>query len=169
MSPTFSSAGGLNARTRATRFSGLSSSTPGVDAYTRPFRSYVPSPGSNSSATAISSPGRTIFASRSLRSFGPHEHGPRYLALRHFYTIEHHCELPGGLPMEGEQVRNRESIFEALRNPAAGRLDSATDEGFRGPIHERVDHGAHGQGRVQERAGGMPGLRAEGRIHHHRV
>src|SRR5438552_1120236 len=73
MSPIFSSAGGLNARTRATRFSGSRKRTPGVAANTRPFRSYVPSPGSNSSATAISSPGRTIFGSiRSIDSFKSH-------------------------------------------------------------------------------------------------
>src|SRR6266511_2375368 len=68
MSPTRSSAGGLKARTRATRFAGSSSRTPGVAANTRPFASYVPSPGSNSSATAISSPGRTILRSIGIRS-----------------------------------------------------------------------------------------------------
>src|SRR5438309_11889852 len=47
-------------------------------ANTRPFRSYVPSPGSNSSATAISSPGRTIFGSiRSVHPFVPGEQGTR--------------------------------------------------------------------------------------------
>src|SRR5207245_413412 len=50
MSPTLSSAGGLNARTRATRFSGSKTRTPGVAAKTSPLRSYVHSPGSNSAA-----------------------------------------------------------------------------------------------------------------------
>src|SRR6266568_804791 len=68
MSPTRSSAGGLKARTRATRFAGSSSRTPGVAANTRPLASYVPSPGSNSSATAISSPGRTILRSVGITS-----------------------------------------------------------------------------------------------------
>src|SRR6266568_864439 len=171
MSPTRSSAGGLKLRTRATRFDGSSSRTPGVAANTRPFRSYVPSPGSNSSATAISSPGRTIFRSISIRSTAwvRTKDEPSYLSLRHGDSEEDDVHSSQLLPMEVERMRDRKRICEAIRDRPAGRLDVAADEGFGGPIEEHVNDATASQRRVQERPVGVPALRSERRVHQDRV
>src|SRR5438445_1065943 len=163
MSPTLSSAGGLNARTRATRFSESRTRTPGVAAKTSPFRSYVPSPGSNSSATAISSPGRTIFASIWCSdSFGSDGVGRRYLSLRHFETVEDHVNPPNLLPVEVEGVRNRKGVRQQVGNLPGAGLDAPTDVRFRPRVQERVDDVAPRERGIEERTVRMPTLGAEG-------
>src|SRR3989449_8591510 len=170
MSPTLSSAGGLNARTRATRFSESRTRTPGVAAKTSPFRSYVPSPGSNSSATAISSPGRTIFASIwCSASFGSDGVGRRYLSLRHFESVEDDVNPPDLFPMEVEGVRNREGVRQPVGDLRGAGLDALTDVRFRPRVQERVDDVAPRKRGVEERTVRMPTLRTERRIHEDRL
>src|SRR3989442_1999883 len=170
MSPTLSSAGGLNARTRATRFSESRTRTPGVAAKTSPFRSYVPSPGSNSSATAISSQGRTIFASIWCSdSFGSDGVGRRYLSLRHFESVEDDVNPPNLFPVEVEGVRNRKGVRQPVGDHPGAGLDAPTDVRFRPRVQERVDDVAPRERGVEERSIRMPTLRTERWIHENRL
>src|SRR6266705_3493996 len=167
MSPTRSSAGGLKARTRATRFAGSSSSTPGVAANTRPFRSYVPSPGSNSSATAISSPGRTILRSIGIRStywVRPKDE-PAYLSLRYGDPKQYDVDAARLVPVELECARNRECVWETIRDCRTRGFEVPPDERLGGRIQEGVHDVAAPQGRIEERAVRVPRLRTERRIH----
>src|SRR5438552_1315369 len=163
MSPTLSSAGGLKLRTRATRFDGSSSRTPGVAANTRPFRSYVPSPGSNSSATAISSPGRTIFRSISIRSTAwvRTKDEPSYLSLRHGDSEEDDVHSSQLLPMEVERMRNRKRICEAIRDRPTSILDIATHEGFGGTNHQHSNDTTPSERRIQKPTISMPASRSK--------
>src|SRR5574337_1405112 len=128
MSPGWSSAGGLKGRTRATRLVSSRCSTPGVDANTSPFFSYVPSPGSNSSATAIWSPGRTIFVSMLVPLASPTTEGARYLALRGLRAEEEYRHPPDVFRVEAEGPGERELIGRAVRHVPAPRGDPTEDE-----------------------------------------
>src|SRR3989449_2880761 len=170
MSPTLSSAGGLNARTRATRFSGSSTRTPGVAANTRPFRSYVPSPGSNSSATAISSPGgpSSIPFARFTPSFRANR-GPRYLALRRLDPIQDDVHTAELLAVKWKHVPDWERVREAIRDGSTLGLDVSPDERLGPRVQERVDDATPSERGVEEDEVCVPRLRTEGWIHKDRI
>src|SRR3990170_8793112 len=171
MSPTWSSAGGLNGRTRATRFAASRSNTPGVDANTSPFRSYVPSPGSNSSATAIWSPGRTIFRSMAMRisTCGPAPSGARYLSLPHGDAEEEDRDATDLRSMERERVRDRELVRRAVRDPPSDRLDPPPHVRLGLRVQEHVHDAAASQADLEERPVRVAPLGTKRRVHEDRV
>src|SRR5574340_274270 len=169
MSPGWSSAGGLKGRTRATRLVSSRCSTPGVDANTSPFFSYVPSPGSNSSATAIWSPGRTIFGSMLVPLTSLTTEGARYLALRGLRAEDNDRHPPDVIRVEPEGPGEGERIGHAVRHVSAPRRDPMDDELLGRGVVEAVHDPGDRQGPVEEGQVRVLRLRPERRVREDRV
>src|SRR3990172_1793451 len=135
----------------------------------RPCSSYVPSPASNSSATATSSPGRTTRSCCSIlgRRAMP---GARFNGLG--VTLdpkEGHGDVHTLLPVELKRVRDRERELQAVRDDAALRADLRVDPLLRLRVVERVHDAPDLQGVLEERFVRVFLLRAERRILEDRV
>src|SRR3990172_5090298 len=170
MSPTWSSATGLKGFTRATRAFGSIVRTPGMEAKMTPSRSYVPSPASNSSATATWSPGRTILGGSMPMPRCAARDGERPCLFIPSLGLDAQEEDPLDVPaVEGERPSEGERVLKPVRDGGPGRPDPAQDERLRLRVVERVHDPTEPEGGVEERKVRVTALGPEGRVHEDRV
>src|SRR3990170_2407012 len=135
----------------------------------RPCSSNVPSPASNSSATATSSPGRTTRPRSSIS-------GRRAMPAARFNGLgpplnpeEGHGDVHAFLPVEFERVRDWEREPQSVRHDAALRGHRGGDPFLRFRVVEGVDDARDLHRMFEERFVRMLLLRAERRVLKDRV